>query len=204
MRVLLVNGRGFTLTETVVVIALFTILSLSITGMITQIYKYNSNTIEQANEIEQARRGMLTWVRDAREMTFAATGAFPVELLENHRMGFYSDIDQDQSVEYIEYVLSTSTLRKFIYEATGTPPTYSTTTPTRTEILSEFVRNISQSQLTFRYFDENGVLLASPAAMITDVRYITINLVINIDPIRNPGEFMLQGSATPRNLKDNL
>ena len=171
---------------------------------VTEIYKYISVTIEQSNEIEVARRGLLTWVRDAREMTFAANGAFPIGRVESHRMGFYSDIDKDFNVEYVEYVLSSTTLYKYTYEPTGTPPVYSTSTPTRTETLSQYVQNLSQSQVTFRYYNDAGTLIANPAAMISDIRYIRINLIVNIDPARSPGEFMLQGSAAPRNLKENL
>ncbi len=190
--------------ETVVVIALFTILSLAITTAIFQIYRLNSATLEQANEIEFARRGLLTWVRDAREMTAAVNGSFPLARVENHRIGFYSDIDRDLSVEYVEYVLASTTLRKFTYEATGTPPTYSTTTPARTEIISEFIQNIPQNQITWRYYNDQGVLLTNPTAMMSDIRYITMNIIVNIDPLRSPGEFMLRGSAAPRNLKDNI
>ncbi len=80
--------RGFTLVETLIVIALFTMLLLAIMNAVTQIYKYNSVTLEQANEIEVARRGLLTWVRDAREMTSGADGAFALARAESHRMGF--------------------------------------------------------------------------------------------------------------------
>ncbi len=196
--------RGFTLVESLIVISLFTILSFAITYAVAQIYKLNSVTIEQANEIEFARRGLLTWVRDAREMTFAANGAFPLVRAENHLVGFYSDIDKDLSVEYVEYVLATTTFRKFTYEATGTPPVYSTTTVARTEILSEYIQNLLQSQTTFRYYDVSGVLINNPQSRISDIRYITMNIIVNIDPARSPGEFMLQGGATPRNLKDNI
>ncbi len=198
------KSHGFTLIETIMVIAMFTILSLAIFSSVAQIYKFNSMTLEQANEIEVARRGLLTWVRDVREMTFGANGAFPISRAESHRIGFYSDIDKDLNVEYVEYRLSTTTLYKDTYEPVGNPPVYSTSTPTRTEILSQYVQNLTQSQLTFRYYNENGVLIASPSAMISDVRYMRINLIVNIDPARSPGEFMLQGSATPRNLKENL
>ncbi len=196
--------RGFTLVETVIVVSLFTILSFSITYAVAQIYKLNSATIEQANEIEYARRGLLTWVRDAREMTFAADGAFPLVRAEEHRIGFYSDIDKDLSVEYVEYVLATTTFRKFTYEATGTPAVYATTTPTRTDILSEYIQNILQGQTTFRFYDVSGVIINNPQARISDIRYITMNIIVNIDPARSPGEFMLQGGATPRNLKESI
>lgn len=199
------NGSyGFTLVESVIVIALYTVLSLAIFSSISDLYKFNSLTLEQANEVEVARRGVSTWTRDVREMTYAANGAFPLVRVENHRLGFYSDIDKDLSVEYVEYILSTTTLFKYTYEATGTPPTYSTTTPAKTEILSQYVQNVAQGATTFRYYNVSGTLIASPSSMISDIRYLTINTIVNIDPVRSPGEFMLQGSATPRNLKENL
>ncbi|MFM2423985.1 MAG: hypothetical protein RLZZ70_374 [Candidatus Parcubacteria bacterium] len=199
-----VSQRGMSLVEAIIAIALFTILSLAIFSAITSLYKMNSYTLEQAEEIDHARRGLQTWVRDAREMTFGANGAYPVVRLENNRFGFYSDIDRDFSVEYVEYVLSTTTLYKYTYEATGNPPVYSTTTPTRVDILSLYVRNIAQSQAVFQYYNDAGTILTSPQAMLSDMRYVRMNLVINIDPNRSPGEFMLRGSATPRNLKENL
>lgn len=204
MELLVKKRAAFTLVETVVVIALFTLLSLLIFSIVTSLYQTNSYTLEQANEIESARRGVQFWTRDVREMTHAATGAYPVARLENNRMGFYSDIDKDLSIEYVEYVLSTTTLYKYTYEPVGNPPTYSTTTPTRTEIISLYVRNLSQGQNMFTYYNEAGNVLASPSAMISDMRYVTMNIIVNIDPARSPGEFMLRSSATPRNLKENL
>jgi prepilin-type N-terminal cleavage/methylation domain-containing protein len=200
----LLRQRGFTLVETIVVIALFSVLLIAITYAIAQMYKLNSATLEQANEIDFARRGLFTLVRDTREMTLGANGAYPLVRAENHRIGFYSDIDRDLSVEYVEYVLATTTIRKFTYEATGTPAVYATNTPARTEILSEYIQNLLQGQVTFRYYNEAGALIASPQAQISDIRYIRMNVIVNIDPARSPGEFMLQGSAAPRNLKENL
>jgi prepilin-type N-terminal cleavage/methylation domain-containing protein len=198
------RSGGFTLVEMIVVIAINSILMLVIISTVVSLYQTNAYAIAQANEIDAARRGIAVWTRDAREMTLAATGAFPAAVLENNRMGFYSDIDKDNLVEYVEYTLSTTTFRKRSFNPVGYPPVYSTTTPDSTEVLSEYVQNIPQATPVFTYYDSNGVVLASPSAMIADVRYITIKLIVNIDPIRSPGEFMLQSSAAPRNLKDNL
>jgi len=76
--------------------------------------------------------------------------------------------------------------------------------PDSVEILSEYIQNGLQNVPIFNYYDSAGVELVSPATMISDVRYITMHIIVNIDPLRSPGEFMLQGSAAPRNLKDNL
>jgi type II secretory pathway pseudopilin PulG len=198
------SQKGFTLVEAIVVVALNTVLLLVITSTITQLYKNYGYTFEQSNEIEVARKGLGTWVRDAREMTTGANGAFALVKAGTSTIGFYSDIDKDNSIEYVEYALgTTTTLRKYTYNPTATS-SYSTTTPSSVEIMSEYVQNGNQNRVIFQYYNSNGVLIASPQAMISDVTYITMNIIVNIDPIRSPGEFMLQGSAAPRNLKTNL
>ena len=119
-------------------------------------------------------------------------------------MGFYSDIDRDSNVEYVEYTLSSTTLIKKTFNPVGYPPVYSTSTPDSTEILSIYVQNTLQNVPIFTYYSATGTVLASPSAMLTDMRYIGMKVIVNIDPARSPGEFMLHASAAPRNLKDNL
>jgi hypothetical protein len=186
------------------VVFMFSLLSLSITSMVTQLYKQNSYTLEQANEIEVARRGLSTWMQDAREMTYGANGAYPLATVQSNKIGFYCDIDKDSVVEYVEYVLATSTLYRYIYEATGSPVTYSTTTASRKDTLSQYVQNAGQSVSVFAYYDNAGAVIASPQTNLSNIRYITISLIVNIDPTRSPGEFMLKGSSAPRNLKDTV
>lgn len=195
---------GFTLVEALVVIGLNTALMAVIMSTVTQLYKNNSYSFEQANEIEVARRGMSEWVRDAREMNAATNGAFPLAELSSTTMGFYSDVDKDASVEYVKYVLSSTTLKKYIYNPVGYPATYSTSTPDSIHTLSTFVQNIKQSQKTFTYYSDMGAEITNPASFISDVSYISLKLIVNIDPVRSPGEFMLQGSVAPRNIKTNL
>lgn len=192
-----------TLVEVVVVLGIYTVLSLVITYTITNFYKLNSYTREQAEEIENARRGMTQWNRDTKEMIGAEDGTYPVAVIDRHRLGYYSNTDQDDSIEYIEYVLASTTLRKFTYEASGNPPVYNLSTPTKEEILSLYVQNIIQATSTFTYFDNAGMQMSSTSPII-NVRYITAQIIVNIDPLRSPGEFMLRSSIAPRNLKDNL
>lgn len=196
--------KGFTLVETLVVAALFTILSLVIGLSIVNLYQSNSYTIAQSYEIDHARRGLQTWLADAREMVYADDGTFPIAVTEAQRFGFYSDIDKDLSTEYTLYELATTTLYKYTYEATGTPPVYNLITPTKVEILSEYVQNLIQATSTFAYFDTNGVALTATSSLLTDIRYIEMRVIVNIDPLRSPGEFLLRGGVAPRNLKDNL
>lgn len=192
-----------TLVEVVIVIGLYTLLSVSIFSTVQFLYQTNNYSSAQADEIDNARRGLTRLIRDLREMTYGEDGTFPVAQMDEHIVGFYSDIDKDNSVEYVEYELASTTLYKRIYGASGFPPVYNMASPESTEILSEYVQNIIQSTSTFYYFDTNNTLLDG-TALLTDVRYIKAQIIVNINPVQSPGEFMLRSSIAPRNLKDNL
>lgn len=186
-----------------IALGIYTILMLAVTSSITTFYQYNAYALEQSNEVDNARRGVTQWNRDVKEMTTGEDGTWPMAIMGEHRLGYYSDTDRDDSVEYVEYILASTTLRKFTYNPTGSPATYDLTTPDSVEILSEYVQNINQATSTFFYYDNNGTPLSSTSPVI-DVRYIQMQIIVNIDPDRNPGEFMLRSSLAPRNLKDNL
>ena len=194
---------GMTLMETIIVISIYTVLMLAVMSSITTLYRYNAYALEQSNEVDNARRGVTQWNRDVKEMTTAEDGTWPVAVIDEHTLGYYSDTDRDESVEYVEYILASTTLRKFTYNATGSPLAYDLSSPDSEEVLSEYVQNIEQATSTFYYFDNVGAQL-SVGSPIIDVRFIQMQIIVNIDPDRNPGEFMLRSSLAPRNLKDNL
>lgn len=195
--------KGFSFVEMIIVVSLFSLLSIGLLSTIVLLYRANAHALAQSYEVNHARHGMESSLRDIREMAFADNGAYPLVEMSSTTIGFYSDVDRDNSVEYIRYTLSTTTLYRYVYNATGTPPTYPLTTPTETDIISEYVQNIVQATSTFRYFLDNGVP-ATATSTVTDVRYILLNLVINVDPNRDPGEYTLHSSVAPRNLKINF
>ena len=192
--------KGFTLVEMIVVLALYSVIMFIVLNSIASFYRFNGYAIAQSYQITDARQGVELMVRDLREMTYADDGTFPLVIMENNRVGFYSDIDRDNSVEYVEYRLASTTLTKRIYNATGTPPAYSTTTPDTTVTLSDYVQNALQAAPVFVYYDEAGHK-ATATSTITDIRYIQVSVIVNIDPVRDPGEFLLRSSASLRNLK---
>jgi hypothetical protein len=195
---------GMTFVEMIVVIFIFSLVMIALGDSVAALYKLKAYTISQTYQVSNARRGTQAFIRDIREMTFADNGTFPLARMDDHIIGFYSDIDRDNSVEYVEYELDTTILTKRIYNATGSPAEYDTSSPDESLILSEYVQNIIQGTSTFLYYDTNGGLMATSSEAVTDVRYITIQLIVNIDPIRNPGQFMMRSSATLRNVIDNL
>lgn len=191
--------QGFTLVETIVVIALFSILMIAVSESIASFYRLNAYTIAQAYQVDTARMGVEQLVRDLREMTFADDGTFPLVSMGTTSIAFFSDIDRDNSVEYVTYSLQGTTLMKRVYNATGSPPTYGTTTPQETLTLSEHVQNTIQTTPIFVYYDAEGSL-ATATSTVTDIRYVGVSIIVNIDPVRDPGQYMLRSSAALRNL----
>lgn len=199
------SQSGMTLVEMVIVVGLFGLLTTMIFGAAQFFYQTNGYTVAQASEIDHARRGVTTLTRDLREMTYSENGSYPVNEMEEHLVGFYSDIDKDSNVEYVRYELDAggTDFYKRVYNPAGNnPPTYDLTSPDEEILMSEYVQNRDQSLSTFIYYDSNNNVVSS--AQLADVRYIEAQIIVNIDPIRSPGEFILRTAVAPRNLKDNL
>ncbi len=192
---------GFTLVETLIVVGLFLMILLVLFEGIVSFYRLNGYTLAQSYQVDHARRGIERMITDIREMAYADNGAYPLVKMNPREIGFFSDTEGSDSVEYIEYKLSSTTLYRKVFYATGTPIRYSTTTPNATTTVSEYVQNGLQSLPVFVYYDTEG-RLATGTTTATDIRYIETNLIINIDPIRDPGQYELNSSAAPRNLKN--
>lgn len=182
----IIEQKGMTLVELIVTISLYTILMLAISSSVFNLYQSNSYAVAQAGEINNARIGMTEWGSNTKEMTTAEDGTYPVVVMEEHRFGYYSDIDQDSSVEYIEYILSGTTLTRYTYDPSGSPATYNLTTPDSEKTLSLYVQNINQSIPTFLYYDNAGNQLTATSPII-DLRYIKAQIIVNIDPVKSPG-----------------
>lgn len=190
---------GMTLVETIVVLSIFTVLSIAIGQAVSSFYRYNSYTIAQSYQVDHARRGVEFLVRDLREMTYSDGGAFPLISYATSTISFYSDIDRDDSVEKVEYELNGQVLYKYTYNATGSPAIYPDD-PSRTETISEYVHNNLEDVTLFTYYDREGNELA--VGNLSDVRHIEVSLIVNVDPIREPGKYHLRSSASLRNLKE--
>ena len=188
---------GFTLIEMLVVVALSTIVTAALFTLIINFYREYDYTIAQTAELQEARRGMRLMIRDLREMTAADDGQFPLVEFASTSILFFSDIDRDDSVELVRYELTDTTMLKFTYDAVGA--SYSTTTPSATTTLSRFVQNELEGVPIFRYYDATGSLTTATST-VTDVRYVAVDLVVNVDPGRNPGELTLRSSAALRNI----
>ena len=190
--------RGLTLLESLITLAIFTLIMAAIVNSVLLFYRANASSIEQAYQIESARKGVNLLVRDIRETSYAEDGSYPLSAISSSSLTFYADTDRDTAVEKIRYQLSGNSLMRTVTDPSGDPPTYSGTGTTT--MVSEYVRNTTQNVSVFQFFDASSTEITS-ASDIVRIISVTINLIVNVTPDRDPGEFTLRSSATLRNLR---
>jgi prepilin-type N-terminal cleavage/methylation domain-containing protein len=98
-------SRGFTLTETIVAIFVFSLLMGVVSGMILMLYRTHSYEWEQSLAVEEARRGIETMVKEIRKAREGENGAYPIEYAGDKEFIFYSDVDNDGKTERVRYFL---------------------------------------------------------------------------------------------------
>lgn len=190
--------KAFTLVETIIAVTIFLIVMLAVTGFIFYFYKTSTYNFQQISAVNSARRGMETMVKETREATYSDVGSYPIIEARKQSFTFYSDIDKDTKVERIRYFLEGTELKRGELEATGDVPKYKDENEKIT-VLSDKVRNGEDA--VFTYYDENNNQVAD-LEIITDIKLVEINLIVNIDPNRPPDEFTLKSNAQLRNLKE--
>jgi prepilin-type N-terminal cleavage/methylation domain-containing protein len=101
-------NKGFTLIETIIVIAVFVFALGAVVGFIIMGYRGQAYSMEQSQAVEEARRGVETMIKEIREARMGDDGSYILEKAEDYEIIFYSDIDNDGETERVRY---------FIYES---------------------------------------------------------------------------------------
>lgn len=189
---------GMTLIEAMVWIAVFLAAVWAIVGSILSFYRANTYTLEQAHAVSEARRGIERTVQTIREANYSSEGAYPVITMSTSSLSFYADIDSDALVERVRYFVEGTALKQGVIDPAGDPPVY--TAPETITTVSNYIRNISQGTTTFRYFDTTGLQITN-MSKVTDMRFVRVDVIVNVDPFKLPNELILRSSATLRNLR---
>ena len=189
--------RGMTFIEVLVWISVFTIAMLAIVSTLLSFYKTNTYTIEQADAVTYAQRALEQIVRTIREGAYSSQGAFPIVSLAANDFVFYADVDSDALIERVHYYISGTNLMRGVLDPTGDPPDY--VGVETTSIIAEYVRNTAQGISLFRYYDEIGSEITNYTNW-TAVRFVTMNLAVNVNVAALPNQLTLSSSAAIRNL----
>ncbi len=100
--------KGFTLTETLVAVAIFALAMGGVTVAVMSAYQTQNFTRQQSVAIKEARRGIETMVKEIRAAGPGEDGSYPIEKAGDKELIFYSDVDQDLRVEKVRYFLGSA------------------------------------------------------------------------------------------------
>lgn len=192
------SSAGMTLLETVVWISILIGVLLALTISLLYFYRVNKYAIEQSSAVTSAQRGMENTIRTVREAAYSSQGAFPIVSIGANDFVFYADVDTDPLIEKVHYYLSGNSFLYGVVHATGDPPVYTSSETVST--IADYVHNIDQNVKVFRYYDKSGVEITDYAKW-ANVRFVQVNLAVNVDPNKLPNQLVLNSSAAIRNLK---
>lgn len=189
--------RGFTLIETMVVVAVVITAGVSLMGAIQYFYRSNAYILEQTAALDSARRGHMFTLQNMREATYGDDGAYLITAAATSSMTFHADIDKDGGIERVRAYLTDGTLYRAIANSAGNPAEY-TGQPETIETIAVYVRNATSAPI-FTYYDAGGAVLPYPIDLASVVA-VGVELDVDLNPTRLPNVFTLSGTATLRNL----
>ncbi|MDB5195123.1 MAG: hypothetical protein JWO84_307 [Parcubacteria group bacterium] len=192
--------KAFTLIEVIVLIAVTGLLGLTINTLIVNFYRSNAYLIQETSAIDSAHRGLRVSFEDLREASYGDDGSYPIKSAATSTITFFSDVDNDGSVERIRLYLTNGTLYRGVTDSISAPPSY-TGQPEATTTIATYVRNSSTTPL-FRYYDSDGSELSTTTAIdISQIASVSTTVLVDINPFRAPDILTLTETATLRNLR---
>lgn len=101
------GGKGFTLVETLIAVAIFALAMGAISTSVLMLYRAQGYSLQQSMAINEARKGVETMVKEIREAKYGDDGSYPIEVAADKEFIFYSDIDKDGATERVRYFWGT-------------------------------------------------------------------------------------------------
>jgi|SRR3989338_7987 len=209
-----ITSYGFTLIEAIVAIGIMTLIGGGIVAFQKSVI-VNSKVLQGTLvSQQQVRKTFSTFSAELRSASPSVNGSYAIESVSTSSIVFYSNIDNDATVERVRYFYATSTigstvlnvLKKGVTRPIGA--VYTTAPETITTIVYD-VKNSSTTPI-FTYFDSaySGVAsstapLAQPVP-IAEVRLVKMSLAIDPNASRSPIYQTYETQVSIRNLKDNL
>lgn len=178
-----------------VYIGIFLILGTMTMDYIVQGFKSTTFSDEQEEAIYQARKSIEIVSEEIRGANNSDNGSYPLALIADQEIIFYSDINDDGSMERLRYYISGTNLMRD-ETASGPADDYSVA-PVSREV-GRYINN--QTEPLFIYYDRNS----AETSVINNIRMIGINIKINVTPWRAPNDYYVATDINLRNLKDNL
>lgn len=197
--------KGITLVELLISVAIISLLTVTATTFQKDVFSLNSNLQSNLNVQLEARHLIKNMVSELRKVTVSGTGSYPIELASSTGITFYSDVNNNGSIEKVRYYLSGKTIKKGVITPTGNPAVYNAGSEVTTTLLNYVVA--SSTLPIFQYYTSDYAGTSTPLTIppnISTIRLIKITVIIDTDPNRSPVPIIVTSQVNLRNLKDNL
>ena len=197
--------RGITLLEVLISVAILSMMILTASTFQRDVFSLNTNLQSSLNAQLDARHLVKVMVAELRKTIQSSAGAYPIELASSTAVTFYSDVNNNGSIDRVRYFQSGSTIKKGVVTPTGNPLTYNSNNEVVTTLINSVVS--SSSLPIFQYYSSSYTGTTSPLTFpitISSVRLVKITVIIDSDPNRSPVPMIVTSSVNLRNLKDNL
>jgi prepilin-type N-terminal cleavage/methylation domain-containing protein len=197
------NNAGFTLIELIVVMAITGILSLGILALQRVMSNSSLSTLGSYLNVEEANRGIITMVKEIRNIRAGDNAAYPLERAQDQEMVFYSDVDFDGDTDKVRYTLSGTQFIRGVINPVGFPATYPSSDE-KIKVIAENVQNGTNP--VFYYYngdwpdDTVNNPLPSPARL-SDTKLMKVRLEIGSS---TDNLYILESYVQIRMLKNNL
>jgi type II secretory pathway pseudopilin PulG len=198
--------RGFTLVELLVAVFSFTLISMGLFALTSSIFTSYRQQGGLLSDIDQARKisnNITNQFRDAQTVS----GAYPLEVAGDQNITFYSNFDNDASIERIRYFLQNGQLWEGVIQPVGSPAVYNTSTESTFKVLDNVGNG---SNPVFYYYDGSYVGSSTQVSLtqpinVTQVKFVQLKLqIIKKAGVTNTNSFTVTASGAIRNLKTNL
>jgi len=188
-----------TLVETVVWISIFTMTMLVLTQSLLYFYRVNRYTLQEEEAINSAQHGMNIVVQALRTASYSNNGAYPVISIAPTQVAFYANVTKnDPLIQQVRFFVQGTSLKEGVIEPSGDPLAYASTSEVITT-LSNYVQNLTFATSTFTYYDQSGNLITN-MSNYDAMRFVTINLIVDVSTTSAPTSLDLMSSAALRNL----
>lgn len=197
---------GFTLIEVLVTIFGFSLISVGLIALVSNLFTSSYQQSGLLADTDQARKIAFGIVGELRNAETSSTGAYSLDTAQAQQLIFYANVDGGPDVERVRYFTQSGKLYKGILKPTGSPLTYNPANE-KTFVVQNNLANGSSP--IFYYYDGSfdGTIdnyLTQPVN-VTQVKLVKVELrIYNKAGVLNSNFYTVTASGTIRNLKTNL
>jgi len=196
-----ITQKGFSAVELIIVISILGFMGLAVSAFQRDVFSNESILQKSLSAQQDIRRAFRIMIREIRPAQSAENGAYPISIASVDEFGFYSDANDDGTIEHIRYFLDSGSLKRGEIIPSGVPAVYNPLNETETILANNVV---NENDEIFLYYDGNftgtGNPLISPVD-VSQVRLVQIALSLDEDITKPPATTTSSTQVTIRNLR---